>query len=92
MQECTIFQGLLSYRPAKAECSFLVFFNWSRVHLLCCVTFCCTAQCISYTYTYIHTLLDSYYLLQTYFPLSILKIRPLGGLPNVETEKIGVGE
>ena len=30
-------------------------FYWSIVDLQCCISFRCTAKCISYTYTYIHS-------------------------------------
>ena len=44
--------------------SFLFFFfynsYWSVVDLQCCVSFRCTAKWISYTYTYIHSFLDSF--------------------------------
>ena len=32
---------------------------WSMVDLPCCISFCCTAKWVSYTYTYIHCFLDS---------------------------------
>ena len=43
-------------REAFPEHHFLKNFYWSRVDLLCCVSFRCTAKWISYTYTYIHSL------------------------------------
>ena len=36
------------------------FFYWSIVHSQCCVSLRCTAKWISYTYTYVHSLLDSF--------------------------------
>ena len=35
-------------------------FYWSLVDLQCCISFRCTAKWISYTYTYIHSFLDSF--------------------------------
>ena len=39
---------------------FLKNFYWSIVDLQCCVSFRYTAKWISYTYTYIHSVLDSF--------------------------------
>ena len=36
------------------------FFNWSVVGLHCCVSFCSTAKCISYTYTCVCSFLASF--------------------------------
>ena len=35
-------------------------FYWGIVGLQCCITFCHTGKLISYTYTYIHSFLDSF--------------------------------
>ena len=35
-------------------------FYWTIVNSKCCVSFCGTVQCISYTYPYIHSFLDSF--------------------------------
>ena len=39
---------------------FFFSFYWSMVDLQCCVTFYCTAKWLNYTYTYIHSFLDSF--------------------------------
>ena len=39
---------------------FVFNFYWSIVDLHCCVSFCYTAKWFSYTYTHIHSLLDSF--------------------------------
>ena len=43
----------------KASLHFFINFYWSLVGLQCCVSFRRTAKCISYTYTYIRSFLDS---------------------------------
>ena len=55
----------MSDRHLRLTCpnSFLVVclnFYWSRVDLQCWVSFCCTAKWISYTYTHVHSFLDSF--------------------------------
>lgn len=48
------------YSLLSSLCCFfwLLFFNWDKVALHCCASFCYTMECISYRYTYIPSLLD----------------------------------
>ena len=47
-------------RPGSLSDFFFFNFYWSIVDLQCCVNFRCTAKWISYTYTSIHSFLDSF--------------------------------
>ena len=40
-------------RTARLLPNSVFFFNWNIVDLQCCILFCCTAERLSYTYTYI---------------------------------------
>ena len=51
---------LFYFSTAKHFIYFLIIFYWSIVDLQCCISFCYTAKWISYTYTYIHSFLDSF--------------------------------
>ena len=48
----------LFYCGWVVSCFFFINFYWRIVDLQCCITFYCTSQWISYTYTYIHSSLD----------------------------------
>ena len=56
---------LIYHQCLCKSCFFFFNFYWSRVHLQCFVSFCCTAKWISYTYTYTHSSLD-------YFPIEVI--------------------
>ena len=51
--------GLASSLSLNLFC-FVFNFYWNIVDLQHCVSLCCTAKWISYTYTYIHSFLDSF--------------------------------
>ena len=49
--------GLVTISVISLFFFLLIFKNWSVVNLQCCVSFCCIAKWVSYTY--IHSFLDS---------------------------------
>ena len=53
--------------------SFLKNVYWSIVDLQCCITFCCRAKWISYTYLYIYSFIDNF--------SHVLHYRVLGRVP-----------
>ena len=66
----------------------LLFFNWDKVALHCCVSFCCTMECISYRYTYIPSLLDLH---PTTYPLHLGHHRTPNRAPCAQLSRFPLG-